>query len=41
LGWKIEAEFLIVEYKIEQQVVWKEAGDELLNYNSKKSGFNP
>ncbi|CAD8106835.1 unnamed protein product [Paramecium primaurelia] len=40
-GWKREAEFLIVEYKIEQQIVWKEAGDELLNYTSKESGFNP
>ncbi|CAD8152674.1 unnamed protein product [Paramecium octaurelia] len=41
LGWKLEAEFLLVEYKMEQQAIWKEAAEELVNYTQKDSGFNP
>ncbi|CAD8076155.1 unnamed protein product [Paramecium primaurelia] len=41
LGWKIGGEYLYVEYKMEQQNEWKEAGEELINYTQKKSGFNP
>ncbi|CAK66203.1 unnamed protein product (macronuclear) [Paramecium tetraurelia] len=41
LGWKIEAEFLLVEYKMDNQNDWKEAVEELVNYTQKKSGFNP
>ncbi|CAD8125993.1 unnamed protein product [Paramecium sonneborni] len=41
LGWNIEAEYLLVQYKMEQQGVWKDAVEELVNYTEKKQGFNP